>query len=473
MLALAAPHTVSTDRFVDGLWGEDPPNNPSGTLQVFIHGLRKALREASADDLITRAPPGYRLMITTEQTDVGRAFALHQRARDAREGGHLSTAARALSDALALWRGNALADVRSAPFAEAEAARLDELHLVIEEDAFDVGLLLGEHQALIDPLTRAVNDHPMRERFWGQLMTALYRSDRQADALATYARARDRLADELGIDPGQALQHLELAILRQDPSIAAPTAAAPTTLATRSRSRIPLPTTPTFGRDALTDKVRDLIHRDDCRAVTLTGPGGSGKSRLAAIAALAAAEDFSDGVFYIPITDATEIAQALAEIALTLTGADDPDGLDGLDIDALLVLDNLESLDGAAGLVRDLLERTTGLTVLVTSRLPLRIRLEHDVDVPPLTVPVVGALPQEIKDAPAVAMFLDRARAAAPDTDHERSLDAVADLCQIPGRFSPGDRACCRAGTATEPGGHSFGARSRPRSIAGPRVGRT
>lgn len=431
MLALAAPHVVSTDRFVDGLWGENPPSNPSGTLQVFVHGLRKALREVSDDDLIVRTPPGYRLRITSEQTDVARALALHQQARDAREAGQPRVAERALTEALGLWRGAALADVRDTPFAGAEAARLDELHLLIEEDSFDVGLLLGKHAALIDPLARAVVEHPMRERFWGQLMTALYRSDRQADALATYARARDRLADELGIDPGQALQQLELAILRQDPSIAAPTPAAPAAIATRSRSRVPKPTTPTFGREALVEKVRDLLRRDDHRAVTLTGPGGSGKSRVASLAALAAAEEFSDGVFYLLVSDATEVGQALAEIALALTGADDPNGLDGLATDALLVLDNLESLDGAAGLVRDLLEWTTGLTILMTSRLPLRIQLEHDVDVPPLAVPIAGARSQDVVTSPSVAMFLDRARATAPDTDHERSLDAIADLCRF------------------------------------------
>ena len=255
-----------------------------------------------------------------------------------RDRGDLAGAAAALAEARALWRGPALADVRATPFAEPEAVRLDELRLLVEEDWFDAELALGHHAVLVDPLTSAVHEHPMRERFWGQLMTALYRSDRQADALATYARARERLADELGIDPGQALQQLELAILRQDPSIAPPpptSAAAPVAVvAPRSPSRVPRPMTPTFGRDALVADVQALLRREDVRALTLTGPGGSGKSRVAALAALAADDDF-DGVVHLALTEQTGVAQVLAEVALALTGSDDVDGLDGLATDTL------------------------------------------------------------------------------------------------------------------------------------------
>ncbi|GAA1941488.1 AfsR/SARP family transcriptional regulator [Nocardioides marmoribigeumensis] len=434
MLALAAPGIVSVDRFVDGLWGEEPPGNPAAALQVFVHGLRKALKTESLDHVVVREHAGYRLAVDPGAVDIGRASTLHQRARDAREEGDLAAAAAALAEARALWRGPALADVRATPFAEPEAVRLDELRLLVEEDLYDAELALGRHHALVDPLSSAVTDHPMRERFWGQLMTALYRSDRQADALATYARARERLADELGIDPGQALQQLELAILRQDPSIAAPAPAAPqlpVVVAPRSPSRVPRPTTPTFGREHLVEQVHLLLRRDDVRAVTLTGPGGSGKSRLAALAALAAEDDFAGGVVHLAMTERTDVDQVLAEVALALTGNDDPAGLDGLDTDALLVLDNLESVDGAAGLVADLVERTAGPTVLSTSRLPLRIRAEHDVAVPPLDVPAADASPAEVLAAPAVAMFLDRARAIAADGDHEQRLAEVAELCRF------------------------------------------
>lgn len=432
MLALAAPEIVSTDRFVDGLWGEDPPGNPTAALQVFVHGLRKALRSEGLDGLVTREHTGYRLAVEPDATDIGRAVALHEQARAARDAGDLPAAAAALAEARELWRGPALADVRATPFAEPEAVRLDELRLLVEEDYVDAELALGHHSALVDPLTVAVNEHPMRERFWGQLMTALYRSDRQADALATYARARERLADELGIDPGQALQQLELAILRQDPSIAPPPAERPAAVvAPRSPSRVPRPTTPTFGRDALVEDVRALLHRDDVRAVTLTGPGGSGKSRLAALAALAAEPDFPGGVVHLALTEQTDVDRVLAEVALALTGGDDPAALDGLALEALLVLDNLESVEGAAALVNGLLERTIGPTVLATSRLPLRIRAEHDVAVPPLDVPAEEASRDELLAVPSVAMFLDRAEAVAPGSGLGERWQEVAELCRF------------------------------------------
>src|SRR4051812_29598514 len=304
MLALAAPGVVSTDRLVDGLWGDEPTRNPLATLQVYVHGVRKALRQVSEVELVERVPPGYRLAITSEQTDIGRFTSLQGRARDERLRGDAGAAAATLEEALSLWRGPALADVRSAPFAGPEAVRLDELRLLAEEDSYDARLALGEHAALVAQLDRAVLEHPMRERFWGQLMTALYRSDRQAEALATYARARARLADELGIDPGQALQQLELAILRQDPALAAPTQPPPPSavgaaaemrvalatvklpaVAPRDPARVPQTSTPVFGRRNLVARIRDLLSDGQVRSLTLTGPGGSGKSRVAAEAA--------------------------------------------------------------------------------------------------------------------------------------------------------------------------------------------
>ena len=202
MLALGAPDVVSTDRLVDGLWGDEPTSNPLGTLQVYVHGVRKALRQVSEVELVERVSPGYRLAITSEQTDIGRFTSLQRRARDERLRGETAAAAATLEEALSLWRGPALADVRGAPFAEPEAVRLEELRLMAEEDSYDVQLALGEHAALVAELDRAVLEHPMRERFWGQLMTALYRSDRQADALATYARARDAARRRARYRPG-------------------------------------------------------------------------------------------------------------------------------------------------------------------------------------------------------------------------------------------------------------------------------
>ena len=218
---------------------------------------------------------------------------------------------RRLEEALGLWRGPALTDVREVPFAEPEAVRLDELRMLAQEDFYDVRLELGQHADLVADLDQAVLEQPMRERLWGQLMTALYRCDRQADALRTYAQARERLADELGIDPGQALQELELAILRQDPALTAPPAplASPRGVADTARvalaatklpgvaprepARLPRPSTPTFGRRELVTQIRGLLSDREVRSLTLTGPGGAGKSRVAVVAAAAAAGDNS------------------------------------------------------------------------------------------------------------------------------------------------------------------------------------
>ena len=450
MLALGAPDVVSTDRLVDGLWGDEPTSNPLGTLQVYVHGVRKALRQVSAVQLVERVPPGYRLAITAEQTDIGRFTSLQRRARDERLRGETRAAAATLEEALSLWRGPALADVRGAPFAEPEAVRLEELRLMAEEDSYDVQLALGEHSALVAELDRAVLEHPTRERFWGQLMTALYRGDRQADALATYARARTRLADELGIDPGQALQHLEVAILRQDPALAAPsppplrsplgaadevrvalaTVQSPA-VAPREPARVPWTSTPTFGRRDLVTQIRDLLSEGQLRSLTLTGPGGSGKSRVAAVAAEAVAVDFEGRVVHLTATERTDQAQLARELTLAVTGTDDEAALERLDSRILVVLDNLESIPNGGRLVHELVERTSCLTVLSTSRLPLRLRAEHEIPVPPLEVPREGAPADEIAAAPAVEMFVDRALAVAPEFRLQDHADDVADLCRF------------------------------------------
>ncbi len=455
MLALAAPDVVSTDHLIDGLWGTQPPKNPLGALQVYVHEVRKALRDL--DDrgdhqrgrrLIERVPPGYRLTVPADRTDVGRFATLQQRARDERLRDDPAAAAATLDEALGLWRGAALADVRDAPFAEPVAVRLDELHVLAQEDSYDVRLALGQHAALVADLEQAVLGHPMRERLWGQLMTALYRCHRQADALATYAQARDRLAEELGIDPGQALRQLELAILRQDPALAAPQPPLQTShgtsetalverattkiamVAPRGPARLPRPTTPTFGRDGLVTQIRAALSDRQVRSLTLTGPGGSGKSRVAVVAAAAVADDTEDRVVYLTATERTHAAQLSRELTLALTGTDDDAALAGLDVPTLVVLDNLESIPDGARLVHDLVERTSRLTVLATSRLPLRLRAERDIPVPPLDVPPEGAAPNEVTAAPAVQMFVERATAVAPDFRLTGHLDDVADLCR-------------------------------------------
>jgi DNA-binding SARP family transcriptional activator len=211
LLALRAGEVVSTDRLVEELWGGEPPKAAVGSLQNLVSELRKVL---GAELLVTRSP-GYLLAIERDQVDAHR---FERIAREAHAGSAESRAAR-LREALALWRGSPLADLAFESFAQAEIARLEELRASTREELFAAELELGRHGALVAELEAFVAEHPLRERPRGQLMLALYRSGRQADALEAYRNARDTLVDQLGINPSSELQQLEQAILRHDKAL--------------------------------------------------------------------------------------------------------------------------------------------------------------------------------------------------------------------------------------------------------------
>jgi DNA-binding SARP family transcriptional activator len=214
VLALEPGRVVSVDRLVEALWPGDPPETAGHAVQVYVSQLRKALGPVIA----TRAP-GYELELDAERVDVHRFARLTQDGRAALEGGDPITAEGALRDALALWRGPALADFLYEPFAQTEIARLEELRTVTLEERIEADLALGRHAELVSELEALVAAQSLRERPRAQLMLALYRSGRQADALASYRAARETLVEELGIDPGPELRELEAAILRQDDSL--------------------------------------------------------------------------------------------------------------------------------------------------------------------------------------------------------------------------------------------------------------
>jgi predicted ATPase/DNA-binding SARP family transcriptional activator/class 3 adenylate cyclase len=217
ILLLHGNEVVSTDRLMDDLWGEHPPETAKTALQGYVSRLRKALGPGSSA-LVTR-PPGYVLHVEPGRLDRARFEDLLARARTERSAGNTATAAAHLREALGLWRGPALADLRYEPFAQSEIARLEELRLVALEGRIDLELGLGPGDDLVGELEALVDAHPLRERFRGQLMLALYRAGRQAEALAAYREARRTLVEELGIEPGPELQRLEGDILRQDPAL--------------------------------------------------------------------------------------------------------------------------------------------------------------------------------------------------------------------------------------------------------------
>ena len=214
VLALEPGRVVSVDRLVEALWPGDPPETAAHAVQVYVSQLRKALGPVIA----TRAP-GYELEVAPERVDLHRFSRLTQEGRAALEGGDPAAAEGALREALALWRGPALSDFLYEPFAQTEIARLEELRTVTLEERIEADLALGRHAELVAELEALVAAQPLRERPRAQLMLALYRSGRQADALAAYRAARETLVEELGIDPGPELRELEAAILRQDVSL--------------------------------------------------------------------------------------------------------------------------------------------------------------------------------------------------------------------------------------------------------------
>ena len=209
-----ANRTVAVDHLVDDLWGEDAPASAVKMIQIHVSNLRKVL----PDGMVVTRPPGYALEIQPDAVDLVRFERLRKEGRAALAGGLAAEAADSLRDALALWRGPALAEFDE-PFAGVESARLEDLHLACLEDRIDADLALGRHAALVGELEALVTRNQLRERPRGQLMLALYRSGRQAEALAGYRRLRELFSTELGIEPSPALRVLEQRMLQHDPTL--------------------------------------------------------------------------------------------------------------------------------------------------------------------------------------------------------------------------------------------------------------
>ena len=411
VLALSRGSEPGPDELVARVWPTPPPD-PLGALA----GLRAQLGE-----------------IPVLMTDVARFTDLTGRAEAEAAAGDLAGADAILGQALALWRGEALEDVRDTPYLQSEARRLTELRLGVLEDRLDLGLRQGRARELVDPTRELVDRYPTRERLWGLLMIALYRSGRGDEAIAVYAEARATLADELGIEPGEALQQLEAGILRTDPALG--DVAGDASVQPRRRARIPVLASTTYGRDDLVGEVSALLSRPDVRLVTLTGIGGSGKSRVATLTATAVQPEYTD-VAYLQVTEASAGPQLAVEIALALGCAATDDlatTLSALASEqrALVVLDNLEALAEGPEVVRRLLDASAQVTVLVTSRLPLRVPGEHELPVPPLEVPGIAADVDAIAEAASVRLFVDRAVSAEPTFRLAGQERDVAELCAM------------------------------------------
>ena len=278
VLLLHADEAVSTDRLIDALWGHAPPDTAGKALQVYVSRLRKLLEPDGKGLLVTR-PPGYALQLGAHELDLRRFERLRAEASTAAAEGDAATAEERLGEALSLWRGSPLADLALDPFAHTEIARLEELRLLAVEDRNEALLALGRHADVIAGTEALIGAHPLRERLRAQLILALYRSRRQAEALEAYQAARRALVDELGIEPSPELQELERRILRQDPSLE-PVPQAPATKPVPGRRAAGTFVGRTWELETLEAGLDDALAGRG-RLFLAVGEPGIGKSRLA------------------------------------------------------------------------------------------------------------------------------------------------------------------------------------------------
>ena len=423
-LAVEPGRVVGLDTLIDAIWDADPPAAPGNAVQALVSRLRRALPEGP----LRAQAHGYLLDLPGDAVDAVRFEGLVARARDERAPERVVAL---LGEAEALWRGPALADLRDLAFTAAPATRWAELRLGAAEQRLAAELELGRAAAMLPELEELVAAHPLREPLCLLQVRALARLGRSADALAAYERCREQLADELGMDPSPALQAEHLAVLRG----AAP--AAP-----RDGTPLRTPLTSFRGRDDELATVSGLL--DGARLVTLLGPGGAGKTRLALESAHRRRSGLRDGVWWVELAPVAD-ARLLPAAVLSAVGQREGTSLERVptlveagarlqetfsDRRALLVLDNCEHLVGAvAQLTDDLLAHCPGLQVLTTSREPLGVPGEAVLPVGPLQVP--AADDEAAGDSAVVRLFADRAAAVRPDfAITPATLPAVLEVCR-------------------------------------------
>jgi predicted ATPase/DNA-binding SARP family transcriptional activator len=437
ILALEGGRTVSAARLIDLLWPDTEPNDPLNALQHQISRLRAAIGR----DAVARDETGYGLDVTPDRVDALRFERLATLGRDQLANGATAGARSSLHEALSLWRGPALLGFEGEDWATPESARLERLRLDALEDRIEADLDAGLHREVIAEIEQLTGEHPFRERLWAQLMLAQYRSGRQSDALLTYQVVRKLLAEEKGLDPGPELQRLEAAIISQLPSLEPGGTVAAAT-------RVPLvgnlvaPLTRFIGRHDLLPDVRGAIREH--RLVTLIGPGGTGKTRLATEVGLASAGEFRSGCWLVdltPLSDPDEVPSAVSVVLETHPHGGRSSAASATeraiaslgDGHALLILDNCEHvLAGVRRFVQASLAACPRLHVIATSRQALGLRGETRRVVPPLGVPQDGPDdPREIVSSEAVRLFEDRARQVLPEFElTDATASDVACLCR-------------------------------------------
>ncbi|WP_372736754.1 BTAD domain-containing putative transcriptional regulator, partial [Nocardioides sp.] len=448
-LVVETGRVVSTEALLERVWGDGARGATPANLHAVISRLRGRLREVVGVEIST-VSPGYRLD-APEAVDAEQFQRWYAQARAMHSDGTLEAAREVITRALDLWRGEAYAGV-NCHFAEVEAARLEGLRLGAIELAAEIDLETGRTERVLEQLPAVVAAHPLRESLRGRLMLALFRAGRQAEALEQFAAARELLAEDLGLDPGPELQALHQRILEQDADLLVPirgvTAGArqghsrATTTAEGHpvwSSEIAVPPTAILGRDRDIEYLTQLLIESTARLLTVTGVGGVGKTRLAHAVAEAARGRFRDGVSVVSLASLADAATVLPAIGravgLALVEGPDPgaaviEHLRGREL--LVVLDNAEHLLEAAPAISRLVASCPTLTLLITSRTPLRIRGELQYPLAPLDLPDPEEVdPDALGSTAAVALFVDRARSVAPGfVLDDGNAPAVGALCR-------------------------------------------
>jgi predicted ATPase/DNA-binding SARP family transcriptional activator len=424
-MLLEPNHPFSADRLIEDVW--DGKRIALHTLESHLDRVRKVVG-------VHHLPHGsggfYRIVVGDDDLDSIRFERLLDSGRQELS---RSAAKDLLQEALGCWRGHTLLeDMPDAMWAAPQRQHFEERRARALESWFDARLQLGEHDDVIPIAQQAVEDHPYRERLWAKLILALYRANRQQEAIETFERLRRKLLEDVGVDPGPELQELQRDILNQDPSLLPPV----TANAASRRNHLPAPLNDFVGRND--DVARLTKHLEESRLVTLVGPGGAGKTRLALQVALGLAGDMSGGAWFAELDSVADPALAIQVVAdtlgfhprsekITIEGLSDYIG----DQELLLVVDNCEHVIAEAAFLIEGLLRGAGRTkVLATSRETLGVYGEVVCPVEPMAVPGAQGLESDDETwaCDSVRLFVQRAEAVDPSVDLGRDASAIGDI---------------------------------------------
>lgn len=420
LLLLEAGRPLDADLLIDRFWGEEPPATARAALQTHISQLRQRLGEG----IIATSGSEYHLDLRGHHLDSQLFEALASASRTALRGAVWEEVASNAQRALSLWRGPAFVELQDDDFAAPEIARLEELRLGLIEMRAESLLALGRTEEALPDLEQFTVANPLRERLWEHLMVARARLGRVTESLEAYHEVR-AILDELGLEPAPRLRKLEERILQEDPVLVPP----------RIRNNLPLQLTSFVGRDVERTELSSSLAAN--RLVTLTGVGGSGKTRLALEVARACLDEYPDGVWLVDLASLTDPRLVPNAVALALGLREDQ----GSAVAALrkrlrhqtslIVLDNCEHLrEAVASVVSVVLQAGPGVRLLATSRERLGVAGEAVFAVPPLSVPEPSRIPEELLSHGAVKLFIERAALAARDfamTTHNAL--AVSSIC--------------------------------------------